>query len=229
MLPPNGRPDAALLASLERRNVEMLICFDPHDVVARLCLMARQVQTAERKGLLPLPGGIALIVCEPAKVPQLASVVHTVRRYAARCVCWQFAAATPGTAASLRPLSDEEIIRAGDGAELIVGPAESSLAARTGLSAAGQAGEAGSSRSEAPGLRLANWAISRADNPTPIQLDTLKETFPPKKPPLTSQELAMLLAEIPEIPSAAATSQRAKEVGAIGPGHGQHRAGEKPQ
>ena len=233
MLPPHGRPDPALLASLERRNVEMLICFDPHDVVARLCLMARQVQTAERKGLLPLPGGIALIVCEPAKIAELGSVVHTVRRYAARCVCWQFAAATPGVAASLRPLSDDEIIRAGEALAPVLGaivdPPTTLLTARARLFARGQAGEAESFKGEASGLRLANWAISQADNPPDGQLDTKKESVPTKKPPLTSQELAMLLAEIPIIPSAAATSQRAKEIGVIGLGHGQHRDGETPQ
>ncbi len=228
LLAAHQRPDPALLASLERRNVETLICFDPHDVVARLCLMAREVQTAERKGLLPLPGGIALIVCEPAKVPQLASVVHTVRRYAARCVCWQFAPATAGSSASLRPLSDEEILRTGDAAAEIAAGPDTSQVPRTGVSLGGQAGGSGSARAEVPGLRLANWAISQADNPPGEQLDTLKETFSHKKPPLSSPELAMLLAEFPVIPSVAATSQRSKETGAIGSGREKLHNGELP-
>jgi len=217
-----------LLASLERRNVETLICFDPHDVVARLCLMAREVQTAERKGLLPLPGGIALIVCDPAKVPQLASVVHTVRRYAARCVCWQFAPATAGSSASLRPLSDEEILRAGDAAANAAAPSDSSQSTKPDLSLGGQSGETGSGPAESPRLRLANWAVSQADNISGERSDTLKDTFPHKKTPLTSSELAMLLAEFPAIPSVAVTSRRPQEPAAIGPGHEKHHSGEDP-
>jgi len=110
LLTEHERPSAALLASLARRGVEVLISFDHFDALARACLVQREAHSWDERGLLPKAGGLAMIISQPGgsggaqALVAIKALHQAICSHAPRCVCWEFDRDAPPQTAALRPL-----------------------------------------------------------------------------------------------------------------------------
>jgi hypothetical protein len=234
LLPHGGVPSKQLMASLQRRNVEVLVCLEPHDAVARVCALSREATLAERQMVRQRVGGLALIICEPEQHAELAELAELMRQYCPRCVCWQFKAASGLRGDELKPLELPEIEAegaleaagevgnkaGGESPNAGGGGADGASAGRAGADertmklvgaadpAAPDRGVAEREDSSGSALRLSNWVRQPADNQQWLPSEIQKVNTLTQNQVLSPQELAMLLAEIPDAPAGEAASPR---------------------
>lgn len=84
--PPGAEPPRPLLASLDRRGVEVTPVTDPYAALAHACRLA----SAARQSGEPAVGGVILVLCEPEALPQVRAVHAMLQRFAPRVTCWWF-------------------------------------------------------------------------------------------------------------------------------------------
>lgn len=234
LLPHGGVPSKQLMASLQRRNVEVLVCLEPHDAVARVCALSREATLAERQMVRQRVGGLAMIICEPEQHAELAELAELMRQYCPRCVCWQFKAASGLRGDELKPLELPEVEgadaleddgemgkkaggerpkaggRGVDGASAGRPVADERTMKLVGGTDQATAGRAAGQREDLSGssLRLSNWVRQPADNQQWLPSEIQKVNTLSQNQVLSPQELAMLLAEIPDAPAGEAASPR---------------------
>lgn len=90
LLTPKGvRPDADLLAALDRRDLTLVRHDSEFTAIAEICRCARDDADAIRRGRRG--EGLILLLMHPHRLNDPAGLVHAVERYAPHAAIWMFA------------------------------------------------------------------------------------------------------------------------------------------
>lgn len=222
LLAEHERPSAALLVSLTRRGFEVLISFDHFDALARACLVQREADSWDKRGLLPKAGGLAMIISrhrgsEGAHSPMaIKALQQAILSHAPRCVCWEFDPDAPPQTVALRPVQTlhNGATTAKSTAHTHALPMQSipshmevnkSVSQYGLLKTRESAGLENSALTSSPCIanqqpdgRMSKWETWPSDNRPQGQQDTHKSPITSDNLLLSARELAMLLAESPD-------------------------------
>lgn len=207
---PGAPAPANLLASLQKRHLEVIDCTDPFAATAQLCLLQRRAAARGARAAAAAP--FILLIVFPASLPDAVDVVRAAERYAPGAVCWLYEIGPEGEAnPTLRRIVPEDVQTWANRPSPAAPPA-SRAAPRLQLTPAHEAPAPAAAAPVAPAPAVADKptpptpaARSRpielpAPTPAPRSRPTESAARAPEHrsrdhPILTNEELAMLLAD----------------------------------